>query len=136
VNGSVSVDSTELRREIRRLADSGLKTQMREANRSAAQVVVDAALPNVPVRSGRLRSTVRALASQKDGRAVAGSARVDYAAAIHWGRSVGNVWGGRKAANPLRGRPFLWDAARSARRRVFDTYEAAIGRLLDSMRSR
>ena len=76
----------ELRRDLRRLGDADLKAALREANRSVAKRVVDKALPNVPVRTGRLRASVRALASQGDAKVKAGAAAVPYAAAIEYGR--------------------------------------------------
>lgn len=133
----VEVDSAELRRALRYIGDAGLKKELRDANKSAAQVVVDRALPNVPVRTGKLRRSVRALGSQRDGRAVAGRAAVPYAAAIHWGRKVGNVgWppNNRKGLNPIKGRPFLWDAAREHQAEVVQQYEESFDRLLDHIR--
>lgn len=125
----------ELRAAIKRAGDSGLKQHLASANKSAAEVVVHEALPNVPVRTGRLRASVRALGSQTKANVKAGSAGVDYAAAIHWGRKVGNVWHGLKRPNPIKARPFLHDAARSATSRVVATYEAAIDRLLKEIKN-
>lgn len=130
----------ELRRTLRQIRDAGLTKELKAANKSAAQVVVERALPNVPVgKSGRLKRSVRALGSQRDGRVRAGTAKVDYAAAIHWGRKVGNVGsppGNRKGGNAITGRPFLWDAAEAARNEVTDTYAAGIERLFDVLRAR
>lgn len=133
----LEVDSADLRKALRYIGDTGLKKELRDANKTAADVVAQRALQDVPVRSGRLRGSVKALGSQKDGRVKAGAARVDYAAAIHWGRGVGNVGrppGNRKGRNVIRGRPFLWDAAQQVRQQVHDTYMEAVDRLLDHMR--
>lgn len=129
----------QLRRALRYAADAGLKKQLAKANKDAAQLVVDRALPNVPVRSGRLRKSVRALGSQRSGRAVAGRSSVKYAAAIHWGRKRGNVGrppGNYKGLNPIKGRPFLYDAAHRNRARVIDQYEQAIRALVVELRRR
>lgn len=129
----------ELRRAIRTIKDKELGAALRDANKSAAQVVVDRALPNVPVLSGRLKASVKALGSQRGGSAKAGGAKVPYAAAIHWGRRAGNVGrppGNRTGANPITGRPFLWDAAQTAGDQVVDRYEEGIGRLMDAIRAR
>jgi hypothetical protein len=132
---TVRIDgAAELRKALKYIGDDGLKKELREANRGAADVVAKQALPKVPVRSGNLRRTVKALATQRDGRVQAGSARVDYAAAIHWGRKVGNVWGGQMARNPIRGRPFLWDAAQRANPKVIEEYEQAIDELLAKLK--
>lgn len=129
----------ELRRVLRELQDAGLKKELAAANRSAAQVVAERAMPNVPVGpTGRLRQSVKALGSQREGKVKAGTAKVDYAAAIHWGRKVGNVGyppNNRIGANPITGRPFLFDAAQAAADDVTDVYEAAVDRLLDQIRN-
>lgn len=107
----------ELRRVLRRVADKELTAALKEVHHAAARVVVDKALPNVPVRTGRLKRSVRALGSQRSGRAVAGSARVPYAGAIHFGRKKGNVGsppGNHSGPNKVDGRPFLWDAIQSS----------------------
>lgn len=122
---AIEVDSADLRRALRQIGDKGLTKELAQANKTAAQVVVDVALPRVPVRSGRLRAAVRALGSQKEGRAVAGSARVPYAAAIHWGRKRGGV---------IQGRPFLSDAAEAASEKAADVYLEAVDGLLDKIR--
>lgn len=128
---------TELRQGLRRAGDKDLQKALTKANKTAAQIVVDAALPNVPVRSGRLRSSVKALASQTAGRARAGSpARVPYAAAIHWGEGRGNInaSSGSTFGRPERnivGRPFLWQAADATVGEVTEAYAAEIEQLLD-----
>lgn len=137
--GRIEVEGADqLRKALRQMQDAGLKKELMAANKSASQVVVDRALPNVPVGpTGSLRASIRALGSQREGRVKAGSARVDYAAAIHWGRRVGNVgWApnNRMGANPITGRPFLWDAAQAARTEVTQVYEDGIARLLDKIR--
>lgn len=117
----------ELRAAIRHAGDEGLKAELKRTNKSAAEVVAEKALPNVPVRSGRLKATVRALGSQKAGRALAGSAGVPYAAAIHWGRKTRGV---------IQGRPFLWDAAQEHKAEVVAEYERGMERLFDQIHTR
>jgi hypothetical protein len=116
----------ELRAAIRESGDVGLKNALAQANLDAANVVVDVATPNTPRRFGDLQHSLKALGGQKSGRA---KATVPYAAAIHWGRKVGNVGrppGNHKGPNPIVGRPFLWNAARTARRRIALQYEKDI----------
>jgi hypothetical protein len=125
----------ELRRQLKR-AEDGTQDAIKTANKSAAEKVVRSALPNVPVRSGRLKASVRSLASQTSGRAVAGKARVPYAAAIHWGEGSGNInfqTGGsvRRKNRNVRGRPFLWEAADRMLGQVVEEYEGEIDQLLN-----
>lgn len=138
---SVEVENLkEVQAAIRRLGDADLKRQLREANRSVSQMVVDAALPEVPVRTGKLKASVKATATQTAAYGKAGSpARVPYAAAIHWGEGSGNVnyttgsTVGRPTRN-IRGRPFLWDAADKVLRRAVKEYEDQLDKLLDKLR--
>lgn len=131
------VNLKEVQKMIRDVGDTELRKQLREANKSVAQMVVDAALPNVPVKTGKLRQSVKALATQTAAYGKAGSpARVPYAAAIHWGEGAGNVNAstgatfGRPARN-IRGRPFLWDAADRTINRAVNEYEDQIQQLID-----
>ena len=65
------------------------KTEIAEANFQAAQTLIRAALPRVPVLSGRLRSSLRPARTQGSAVARAGNnGTLGYAAPIHWGWSV------------------------------------------------
>lgn len=127
----------ELRRELRQIRDKELDKQLKKANESIAKEIVAKALPNVPVRSGRLRASVKGVGRVSGAVGKAGSpSRVPYAATIHWGRKRGNVWGGRMGNNPVKGRPFLTDAAASIEQDVADRYMDEIDRVLDAVRAR
>lgn len=118
---------TELRRTLKRLGDDAAK-QLREANLAAARTIVDSALPNVPVVSGRLRGSVKALASQTAARMKAGSAAVPYAAAVHWGTGPRP---GLRGPHNIRRRAFLWDARERLAGEVRDRYERDLEALID-----
>jgi len=136
----------EVSKMVRDLGDAELKKQLRQANKNVAQMVVDAALPNVPVgtskydkHKGALRASVKASATQTAAYGKAGSpVRVPYAAAIHWGEGSGNVnfstgaTVGRPARN-IQGRPFLWDAADRTINRAVKEYEDQIQDLIDKV---
>ena len=65
------------------------KTEIAEANFQAAQTLIRAALPRVPVLSGRLKSSLRPARTQGSAVARAGNnGTLGYAAPIHWGWSV------------------------------------------------
>jgi hypothetical protein len=118
-----------------RTASAQLRLEMRFANEQAAEVVVDEAMPNVPVGpSGNLRRSVRASASVASGRAVAGGSGVPYGNAIHWGRKVGNVGrprGNHKGPNVVSGRPFLWNAAKTKEPEITTTYGVVVDGMLN-----
>lgn len=128
---AISVEGAqELARALRKAGDTGLSAALKTANLNAAEVAVDEANPSVPFRSGALRTSVKATATVSAGKAVAS---VPYAAAIHWGRKVGNVGrppGNRKGRNPIKGRPFLWEGAQRAVPRIEPEYRDEIMRII------
>lgn len=73
-------------------ADKGLGKKVREINKGAAEIVRDDAEPYVPVRSGRMRATLKVQAGQRDAKVKVGSpSRVPYAGVIHWGWPARNI---------------------------------------------
>ncbi len=127
------IGAREVRAALKRAEVLGTPAALRAASKAASNVVVQRALPNVPVRTGALKSTIRALGSQNNATVKAGTAKVDYAAAIHWGRKRGNVWGHKMGRNVIVGRPFLWDAAQASQAQVIAEYEKAMVALCDSI---
>lgn len=132
--GAVQVKGlNELRSAIRKADVEGLPRALTQANKSAAELVVDIATPMTPRRHGDLAHSLKALASPAGGKVRAGSGLVPYAAAIHWGRKVGNVGrppGNRMGRNPIGGRPFLYDALQKAEPQLVHEYEQEINRLV------
>ena len=74
----------EIRRAMKDLSDSS-KSDMKVTHRAVAEIVARQAKYEVPVRTGRLRSTIRTRSTLTQGRVVAGMARVPYAGPIHFG---------------------------------------------------
>lgn len=106
----------ELRRELRRVKDRELDDEMKAIHKELAREITDKALPNVPVRTGRLRASVRAAGTVRDaiGRA-GGKSSAPYAAVVHWGY----------------GPPFLQDAAGQIERDITDRYDRQVAEMLD-----
>lgn len=98
----------ELARDLRKLGDADLKAALRDANKGIADAVVTRALPFVPVRTGRLKESIRALASQAGATVKAGSVGVGYAAAIEFGTGARP---GKRGPHNIRGTRFLHQAA-------------------------
>lgn len=78
-------DLTKALRQI----DKDLPKAVRLANNAAAQLVVDAAAPRVPVRSGRARRSVKARSTRTAARVAAGGKRVPYFGWLDFGGSTG-----------------------------------------------
>lgn len=87
-------------RALRRAEHTGALEMLRRANAEAAGDVHRRAARLVPVRSGRLASTLRGSATPRTGTVRAGSKRVPYAGVIHFGWPRRNI-------SP---QPFLTDA--------------------------
>ena len=76
----------EVQREVRRMADAGLKSELKKANRDAASVVASGAQAIVPRKSGTLQGSIKPTNTLNYGAVRAGSAvKVPYAGVIHYG---------------------------------------------------
>ena len=101
---SVTVSGAkELRRNLNALEEATKKAgrgELKSVFMSAARVVEVAAMGEVPVRSGKLRKSIRAQATVRGAKIVAGGPGVPYAMPIHWG------WPSRpNKARKIRGGP-------------------------------
>lgn len=96
---------------------------MRDAHRDASQIAANAAAALAPVRSGRLRATVRAAGTKTAGIIRAGFARVPYAGPVHWGWPRRNI-----PANT-----FLSDGAKSTEPRWLPVYMKHVEQALDKI---
>lgn len=113
---------TELRRTLR---EAGIDvSQLKDANRAAANVVVGPARIAAPKLTGRLAASVRVGATQKAGIVRAGRASIPYAGAIHWG------WPARGIA----AQPFLSDTARATEPEWLREYTEHVDDVLDQIR--
>ena len=99
---------------------------LKEFHQDLAELVMARALTRVPVRSGRLRETIRAAGTKTAGRVRAGFKRVPYAGPVHFG------WATRP--NPSRGirggpitpNPFLYEALDDRRAQILAAYRKKV----------
>lgn len=114
----------EVRRQIRKMQDAVSKTaaksELKTIHGDAASIVKQDALGRVPVKSGRLRESIRSSGTQKAGVVRAGFARVPYAGPIHFGWRKRNI-------SP---QPFLYDAKDARRDEVVRSVEQGIDALI------
>jgi hypothetical protein len=89
----------ELRRTLKQAGED--LGDLKDVNRRVGDLVISAARPHIPIRSGALAGSVRAASAAAKVTIRAGSARLPYAGPIHWG------W----PAHHIRPNPFLSDAA-------------------------
>jgi phage gpG-like protein len=117
----------ELQAALRQV-ETKLPRELRVAFNDAARSVVSRAGGQVPKRTGRLSSSVRAASTQRTGRVAMGSAAVPYAGFIEFGGRVGR----NKSVNRQfvrRGR-YLFPAAMRERDTVIRDLENALEGLI------
>jgi len=112
----------ELLSALRKI-DPALKIEIKALNLESAKIVRMEAMRRVPVgKTGKLQRSIKALASQRKGRVVAGSKPVPYAGVIHFG------WPKRH----IRPQPFLFRALDRKRLEVFRTWKKGVDRVIDN----
>jgi len=99
----------KLIRQINQL-DNGLKQELKGVFIESAAIVYRRALPKVPVRSGRLKDTVRKSATTRQGSVKAGNAKVPYAGPIHFGWPNRPNYNKEWFGGPIAPNPFLYAA--------------------------
>ncbi len=110
----------ELRKNLSMLDDDF--EDLKELHLDLARMVADRAEALVPVRTGRLKETIRAAGTKTAGRVRAGFARVPHAGPIHFGWSTrpNDALGWR--GGPIEPSPFLYDALDQRYNQVFEAY--------------
>ena len=99
----------QLKKELRQLGDEAVAS-LKQTNKEAADLVADTARPDIPVRSGRLKSTLRTTGTMRGGVVRMGRKTIPYAGPIHFGwpnrPNAAKGWRG----GPIRPNPFLYEA--------------------------
>ena len=110
----------ELSRDLKKL-DKELLKELKAVNKDAAEVVATEARVLVPVRSGRLKSSIKASGTQAAGLVRAGKAGVPYTKVIHFG------W----ARHNIKPQPFLYEALDKRKSEVYERYEKQVNELVE-----
>jgi hypothetical protein len=110
-----------LRKAIKALQEVGVPAdEIKLANQQAGELVLAAARPLVPVRSGRLLNTLRIGRALNKVTVSAGRASVPYANPIHWGWFKRNI----------KPQPFFVKALGYTREEVYQNYFRSIDSLI------
>jgi len=87
-----------------------------------AELVMARALSRAPVRTGRLRETIRASGTKTAGRVRAGFKRVPYAGPVHFGWATRPNLARGQIGGPIMPNPFLYEALDERRNEVIQAY--------------
>lgn len=123
----------ELQRTLRRFSEDAVD-ELRDTNAAAAKIVEREADRRVPVRSGKLKSTVRSSGQKTKGVVRVGRKSVPYAGPIHFGWSTRpniKFQAGRPAGGPIGANPFLYDALDDRRAKVLREYERQLRKIVN-----
>lgn len=96
---------------------------LKAAHNEVAQLVVRAAEPSAPRRTGALAGSLRGTGQVGAAVVRAGRASIPYANPIHWG------WPSRHIA----AQPWIWDAAQSSKEAWTGLYLHALEQIIDSI---
>jgi hypothetical protein len=120
----------QLRAAMRRAGDD--LSDLKKANKEAADIAAAASAALAPVRSGMLKRTVRGAGTKTAGIIRAGNnGRVPYASAIHWGRLWWpNAQGSPRHRSVITPQPFLSEGAQSSEGQWLPVYENYIDEFL------
>lgn len=113
----------KLDRELKAAGDAvsdGARSELKAIHKDAANDIKDAAAARVPVRTGRLRASIRAAATARAGTVRAGFKSVPYAGPIHFGWPKHNI-------TP---QPFLYDALDARKDEVERAYRARVDQVM------
>mgnify|MGYP003641185705 FL=1 len=110
----------ELRKNLSMLDDDF--EDLKELHLDLAEMVAERAASLAPVRTGRLKETIRASGTKTAGRVRAGFKRVPWTGPVHFGWATrpdaAKGWRG----GPIHPNPFLYDALDQRRNQVFNAY--------------
>lgn len=112
----------EIQRDLRRLGDD-TKMAMKPTHQQAADIIAEGARRRAPVRSGRLRKSIKGTAVMTGGRVRIGYGGGEpslYAGPIHFG------WPARR----IRPQPFVYDELDDRRAEVVQLYAERITQLI------
>lgn len=123
VRAGIQVEGAkEFRRTLKNAGDD--LSDLKDAHRRAADVVVGASRMRVPKRKGRLAASLRGSGAKTAATVRAGGASVPYANPIHWG------W----PARGIKANPFITEAAQSTETEWVRLYEKEVERQLDKVK--
>jgi phage gpG-like protein len=109
-------------------------SQLRVAHQAAADKVLARALRDAPVRTGRLKSSLKAKGNNASAVVRSAGRQAPYAAPVHWGWPTrpnrGKGWRG----GVIHANPFLYEAVVGFQAEIAADYLAAVDRLMSKIK--
>lgn len=119
----VTVDGArELRRQLKAAGDD--LTDLKEANKAAAQIVELSSVALAPVATGALMQSIRSSGTKTAGVVRAGRASLPYAGPIHWGWPKRNI----------KAQPFMLNAAHQTEPQWIEAYTDLVDKALQKVK--
>jgi len=116
--------SRELRRKLREAGDD--MTELKSLHKRLADDVAGTAQTKVPVRSGRLKRSIRGSGTKTTASVKAGNNRKTGPSAVPYSKPIHFGWSSRG----IRPQPFLYDALDDRRQQVIDAYNDQVRTIL------
>lgn len=124
--------AASLRRALKQF--DGDLSDLKAIHKQAADLVLTRAERDAPVRTGKLKASLRTGATRTSAIVRSAGRSVPYAAPVHWGWPTrprpAKGWRG----GPIKANPFVYDAAMDLHEQLEDNYLAAIERLMLKIR--
>jgi hypothetical protein len=125
--GRIEVHGVKILINQLRKMDGETRNELKRVYVQSANVVYRNAMPRVPVRTGRLKSTMRVTASGRSGAVRAGGKRsAPYAGPVHFGwpnrPNLARSWYG----GPIRPNTFLYSALDARREQVEEMFARGV----------
>ena len=109
---------------LRKIGDTELSAEMKAVTKAAAEKVVPYAKKRAPVRTGKLRGSIKATGTRRYARIKAGTEKkVPYARAIHSGRYI------ESTGSRTKGAPFIRKAIPEAWPEIIEVFVKGMNRI-------
>lgn len=112
--------------------DGDFKKQFKDIHKGAADIVADEARRRAPVKTGRLRRSIRTSGTNKGGVIRIGKKKIPYAGRVTFGDPTslfGRIAGG--GGIKIKGNPFFYEAADRQFKQVVQYYDEELEQILD-----
>lgn len=112
-----------MQRKFKQMGHVDVPAKFKAANKSAAEIVAQAASAKVPVRTGKLKASIRALGQARQGLVKMGKAKILYAGWIEFG---GNIKRGTIRRTFIKSGRYLYPALKQNSSRIRVLYERQV----------